>query len=110
MNLLTILLQDPAAPAPGGMMGGAGGWIMIIALFAIMYFFMIRPQQKKQKEINKMREALKPGDQVVTSGGVYGTLKNINDTTYTIEIAKDTQIKVDKASVFAAINDTTANK
>lgn len=105
MNLLLILLQDAAASP----MGGSMGWIMIIAMFVIMWFFMIRPQQKKQKEIAKMREALKAGDPIVTSGGIYGTIKHINDTTYTIEIAKDTQIRVDKTSVFAA-PDESANR
>jgi len=85
-------------------------WIMLIALFAIMYLFMIRPQQKKQKEVMKMREAMKVGDNVVTSGGIYGTIKNVNDTTFTIEIAKDTHIKVDKASVFAAPDESASRK
>lgn len=111
MNLLQILLQVEGTDAGSGIMGqGSMGWIMIIALFAIMYFFMIRPQQKKQKEIAKMREAMKVGDAVVTSGGIYGTLKHINDTTFTVEIAKDTQIKVDKASVFAASNESVTSK
>lgn len=109
MNLMYIFLQE-AAPAPGGMMGGSMGWIMIIALFVIMWLFMIRPQQKKQKEVAKMREGLRVGDKVVTSGGIYGTIKNIDDTTFTVEIAKDTQIKVDKTSVFAAPDESAARK
>lgn len=99
MELLNILLQ---AADGGAMGGGAMGWVMIIALFAIMYFFMIRPQQKKQKEIQKMRESLKVGDKVITAGGVLGKIKDINDATFTVEIAENVRIKVDKASVYAS--------
>lgn len=106
MNVLTVLLQGAAAA------GGSqwSGILMIVALFAIMYFFMIRPQQKKQKEIQKMREALTVGDEVVTAGGIYGKIKNINDTTYSIEIAEGVKIKVEKTSVFAAQTNEAARK
>jgi preprotein translocase subunit YajC len=101
MNLFSILLQ---AQTQGGL-GSMGGILMIVLLFVIMYFFMIRPQQKKQKEIQKMRESLKVGDRVVTSGGIYGKLKEINDTHFVVEIAENTRVKVDKASVFASTNE-----
>jgi preprotein translocase subunit YajC len=107
MNLLSILLQ---APASGGGMGSMGGILMIVLLFVIMYFFMIRPQQKKQKEVQKMREALRTGDRVVTAGGIYGKLKEINDTYFIVEIAENVRIKVDKASVFAATNESSVSK
>ena len=107
MNLLHILLQDQAAGQGGMFGGGYSGIIMIVLLFAVMYFLMIRPQQKKQKEIQKMREAMKVGDRVVTSGGIYGKIKDINDTNFSIEIAENVRIKVDKASVFAAADDNT---
>lgn len=110
MNLLLILLQAEGTGAPQGGMGGASMWIMLIALFAIMWLFMIRPQQKKQKEIAKMREALKVGDNVVTSGGIYGTIKHVNDATFTVEIAKDIQIKVDKTSVFSVPDESATRK
>ena len=99
---LSILLQ--ATPeAPGGLFGGGmSGIFMIVALFVIMWFFMIRPQQKRQKEIEKQRAALKTGDKVVTSGGIHGKLKEINDHDYVVEIADGVKIKIDKASVFAA--------
>ncbi len=63
---------------------------------------MIRPQQKRQKDIKKQREAMKAGDTVVTSGGIYGKVKDVKDTTVTIEIAENVRIKVDKNSVFAS--------
>ena len=95
MNSLTILL----AAAGGG--GGMQMIIMMVVIFAIMYFFMIRPQQKKQKEINQFRNTLEVGSNVVTAGGIYGTVRSIeNDNTIIVEIARDVRIKVDKASVF----------
>jgi len=100
MNLLNILLQ--ADSAPKGMFGGMESMLMIVLLFVVMYFFMIRPQQKKQKEMVKMREALKVGDAIITAGGVHGKIKDINDTSFVIEIADGVKIKIDKASVFAA--------
>jgi len=107
MKLLSILLQ-----APAGAQGGSSMMmlLMLVALFAIMYFFMIRPQQKKQKEVQKMRESLKVGDRVVTSGGIYGKIKEVEDTAFIIEIADGVRVKVDKASIFAAANEPHNNK
>jgi preprotein translocase subunit YajC len=99
MNLLSILLQ--AAPAAGGA-SSYSGILMMVLIFVVFYFFMIRPQQKRQKEIKKQREAMKAGDTIVTSGGIYGKVKDIKDTTVTIEIAENVRIKVDKNSVFAS--------
>jgi preprotein translocase subunit YajC len=105
MNLLSILLQGG-----GSGLGGYNSIIMIVLLFGVMYLFMIRPQQKKQKEVQKMRAGLQVGDRVITSGGVYGKLKEINDTTFTVEIAENIRIKIDKASVFAASNESQSGK
>ena len=79
----TILLQAQ------GQGGGMGMIIMLVVLFAIMYFFMIRPQQKKQKELQKMRDALKVGDRVVTSGGLHGTVSSINEEQRLVVINAD---------------------
>jgi preprotein translocase subunit YajC len=105
MNQLSILLQ--ATQSQG--MGGMGSILMIVLLFVIMYFFMIRPQQKKQKEVQKMRETLKTGDRVVTSGGIYGKIKEVNDTNFIVEIAENVRVKVDKASIFAT-NESQSSK
>jgi len=105
MNLLSILLQGTT---PGG-----SAWsmpLLFIAFIGIMYFFMIRPQQKKQKEIQKMRESLKVGDRIITSGGLYGKIKEVEDSTFIVEIADGVKVKVDKASVFAATNDSSTAK
>ena len=76
--------------------------IMMVALFAIMWFFMIRPQQKKQKEIQKFQNSLAEGMSVVTGGGIYGTVKKVDVASGVIEveIAKGVTIRVDKAYVF----------
>ena len=100
MNLLSILLQA-TTPAQGGM-GGYSGILMMVLIFVVFYFFMIRPQSKRQKEIKKQREAMQPGDIVVTSGGIYGKVIEIKDTTVIVEIAENVRIKVDKNSVFAS--------
>ncbi len=83
------------------------GWaniIMIVVLIAIFYFFMIRPQQKKQNDIKKFREGLKTGDQIVTAGGIYGKIRSINANTFTVEIAKEVRITIDKGSVYPSAN------
>ena len=77
-------------------------WGMMILIFVVFYFFMIRPQQKKQKELQKQRDALKKGDKVITAGGIYGIIKEVQETTFLIEVSKDTTLKVDKGSVYVS--------
>ena len=76
--------------------------VMMVAIFAIMYFFMIRPQQKKQKEIQAFQNSLTEGTQVVTGGGIYGTVKKIDlvANIIEIEIARGVIIRVDKGYVY----------
>ncbi|MBR7154139.1 MAG: preprotein translocase subunit YajC [Paludibacteraceae bacterium] len=83
-------------------------WIIMILIFVVFYFFMIRPQTKKQKELQKQRESMKKGDKVVTAGGIYGEIKEVQDTTFIITIAKDVTIKVSKDSVYADVADAQA--
>ena len=75
-------------------------WIMMILIFVVFYFFMIRPQTKKQKELQKQRESMKKGDKVVTAGGIYGEIKEVQDNAFLITISKDVTIKIAKESVF----------
>ena len=102
MMLNLILLQAEGA-APQGSQWSF--WIMMILIFVVFYFFMIRPQTKKQKELQKQREEMKKGDKVVTAGGIYGEIKEVQETTFIITIAKDVTIKVSKESVFADVAD-----
>ena len=94
MNLLAVVLQ-----AQGG--ADYSFLIMMVAIFAIMYFFMIRPQNKKQKEIAKFRKNLEVGQSVVTAGGIYGKIKEVEDNTVVVEVAAVVKIKVDKNSIYA---------
>ena len=89
--------------AQGAQGGGSMSFIiMMVAIFAIMYFFMIKPQQKRQKEIQNFQNSLQEGTPVVTGGGIYGTVKKIDLATGIIEvkIADGVVIKVDKGYVF----------
>ena len=106
MNLMTVFLQAPAA-APGG---GSMMWILLIAMFAIMYFFMIRPQNKKQKEIANFRKSPQVNQKVITAGGIHGVIKEINDNDIVLEIASNVRIRIDKNSIFAAAADANSNQ
>ena len=78
--------------------------LMMVIIFAIMWFFMIRPQQKKQKEIQNFRNSITKGQRIVTAGGIYGTVKDIDEAANTlkVEIANGICITVDRGSVFAS--------
>lgn len=83
--------------------GGMQMILMMVIIFAIMWFFMIRPQQKKQKEIQNFRNSITVGQAVVTAGGIYGVVKQIDeaDNTLMVEIANGVRIKIDRNSVYA---------
>ena len=95
-----------AQAAQGG--SGMSMIFMMVAIFAIMWFFMIRPQQKKQKEIQKFQNSLEEGTPVVTGGGIYGTVKSIDlaKNTVDVKIARDVVITVDKGYVFKDMANT----
>jgi preprotein translocase subunit YajC len=84
---------------------GANQLVMIVLMIGVFYFFMIRPQMKKQKELKKFREALKPGDKVVTIGGIHGKILEISDATVLIQ-SEGTKIRLDKAAVSSSMEDT----
>lgn len=104
MNSLNLLLDGAASPLGGN----SGMIIMMVALFAIMYFFMIRPQQKKQKQLQEARNAIKVGDKVVTAGGIHGKVREVKDATFVVEIAEGTKITIEKTSVFVSSADSEA--
>jgi len=85
------------AAAQGG--GGYQGIIMMVVIFAIFYFIMIRPQQKKMKEHKAMLEAIKKGDEIVTAGGIYGTVEGVTNDTLTVKIAEGVKVKMTRGSV-----------
>ena len=103
--MTNLLLQS------AGNQSGMPMLIMMVAIFVIMWLFMIRPQQKKQKKIRQFQNALKEGDKVVTGGGIYGAVKrvNIEENTVDIEVARGVVITVAKGYVCADATSQTPN-
>lgn len=99
--MITIL--QAAAPAAGG---GLQMWIMLALIFVVMWFFMIRPQRKQQKELQNFRDSLKKGDKVVTIGGIYGKVHEISDKTVLLEVDNNVKIRVDKNSLVKDFSET----
>lgn len=104
MNILFANLLQAAPAGQGQQPSMMPTVVMMVALFAIVYFFMIRPQNKKQKEIQKFRNALQPGQDVVTIGGIHGTIRSIDETTATVvlEIATGTKVRFEKSAIVPA--------
>ena len=101
--LTTILLQ-----ATEGAKGA--GWtnmVMLLLIFVIFYFFMIRPQTKRQKEIKKFQDSLENGKTVITQGGIYGRIREVKDNYVLVEIADGVKIRVNKNMVFDSPEDAT---
>lgn len=94
-----------AAPAAQG--GGWTMWVMLILIFVIMWFFMIRPQRKQQKELENFRNALKKGDKIVTIGGIYGTVCEIKEDSVLIEVDNNVKIRVSKQALVKDFSDPT---
>lgn len=86
------------AAAQGGQQGYEG-IIMLVAMFAIFYFLLIRPQQKRAKQHKELVTNLKPGDQVVTAGGIYGKIASVDETTVQIEVATGVKMKMSRTSI-----------
>jgi preprotein translocase subunit YajC len=96
-----------AAPSGGGgIFGQINMLIPFIAMFAIFYFLLIRPQQKKQRDLRQMLQNLKRGDRVVTSGGIYGTIVKIRNDIIHLEIADQVRIRVNKSSIADMVKET----
>ncbi|MCP4671422.1 MAG: preprotein translocase subunit YajC [Desulfobacula sp.] len=93
------------AGGQGGQAGGIAGFLPIIILFVIFYFLLIRPQQKKAKEHREMISNLKKGVRIITSGGIYGTIISLDDTTIGLEIAEKVKIKITRGNVAAIASD-----
>lgn len=107
----------PGGPAPAGAPGGSPlmTFLPMILLFAAMYFFMIAPQRKKQKEHEKMLKALQSGAEIVTSSGIYGTITNVKEHTFMVRISDSTKIEILKSHVSTVLkasdsSETTSDK
>lgn len=99
MNI--ILMMQPEGQDANPLMS----FLPLLLIVVVFYFFMIRPQMKRQKETRKFREGLAKGDKVVTTGGIYGKITEIKETTIVLEIAKDVLIKVDKNGIIKDMSD-----
>ena len=97
----------PQAAAPAGAQGFMS-FVPFIAVLAIMYFLMIRPQQKRQKEHQTMLDALQKGDQILTSGGIYGTVVGLRGNDVEIKIADDVKVRIIKSAIGTVIKPDTA--
>ncbi len=99
MNLQALFLQQQAAG------GQYNFFIMMGLLIVVFYFFMIRPQQKRQKQLRQYREALKKGDKVITTGGIYGKVFEVKETYINVEISNGVVIKIDKSAIIMDMSD-----
>ena len=99
MNFLAYAMGTGGGSGGGGQGGGFGAFIPLILMFAIFYFLLIRPQQKKAKQHREMISSIKKGDRVVSSGGLHGLVTGITDEVVTMEIAPKIRVKVSRASV-----------
>lgn len=102
MNTLFIVLQQ-------GTSGLLGLWPMLL-IIVVMWFFMIRPQMKRQKQLKAFRDSLQKGDKIVTTGGIYGKVVEINDFTILMEVEGGVKLKVDKSAVIKDMTDATPSK
>jgi len=105
MNFLVFL------QAGASQQGSGGTWsflIMMLLIFAVMYFFMIRPQQKRQKELAKFRSNLAKGDKVITMGGIYGVIVDVKDQYVIVEVDNNVKLKIDKGSIVKDSSDIQA--
>jgi preprotein translocase subunit YajC len=94
--------QTTAAADPG-IMGSLTTFLPLILMFVVMYFLMIRPQQKRQKELKSMMDTLAKGDEVITAGGLLGRVIKVTDTYVTVEVAAGTEVVVQKNAVTALL-------
>lgn len=80
-------------------------FLPLILVFVIFYFFMIRPQVRKQKELNNYRSSLKKGDKIITTGGIYGRVTDVKDNTVTVDVGDNVLLKIDKSAVLKDSSD-----
>ena len=92
-----FLMGQPAGPA--GQSNPLVTFLPLILVFVVFYFFMIRPQMKKQKEMAKYRSSLKRGDKVVTTGGIYGKVYEVKDNFVIMDVGGDIKLKIDKSAL-----------
>lgn len=102
---MSSTVLQTAAPAASSAAGSASMWIMLILIFVVMWFFMIRPQRKQQKALEEMRRSLKKGDKVVTAGGIYGVVADLDERTVLMKVDGEVKLRVDKSSIQKDMSD-----
>ena len=102
MNTLLIVLQQQS--------NGLMNFLPLILIIVVFWFFMIRPQMKRQKELKNFRDSLKKGDKIVTTGGIYGKVLEIGDYYIIMEVEGQNRLKIDKSAVIKDMTDTTPAK
>lgn len=106
---MLVIANAYAADSPGFSLDSMGSFIPIALMFVILYFLMIRPQQKKQKEQKNMLNALSVGDEVLTAGGIVGKIVNTSENFLLLEVSQGTQISMQKTSVISLLPKGTLN-
>ncbi len=106
---IPVFAQEGGKPATGAF-GFSSFLPMMLVMFAIIYFFMIRPEQKKQKEKRNMLQNVKKGDKVVTLGGIYGTVGNVKDDSVMLRIGDNITVKFSKSAISTIINKEDGSK
>ena len=104
MNFLAYAMGSGGIGGSGGEGGGFAAFVPLILMFAIFYFLLIRPQQKKAKQHREVLSALKKGDRVISSGGLHGLITGLTDDVVTMEIAPKVRVKVSRGSVSSVAN------
>lgn len=108
ISTATAIAQESAAPAQGQPPGWAN-FVPFMVILVVFYFFIIRPQSKRQKEMRTFSDALKVGDQVITNSGILGRIAGINDAIVNLEIANNVQIKLLKSQIMSNQSALTKN-
>ena len=104
-----IAIEETPADATEATTAGGSSWsfwIMIVAMIGIMYFFMWRPESKRRKQMENFRNNLKKGDKIITAGGIYGTIKEVQPTSLLIEVDSNVTLRIDKNMVAGAPGET----
>ncbi|HEV3409952.1 MAG TPA: preprotein translocase subunit YajC [Chthoniobacterales bacterium] len=102
--MLITFLAQAASPTPAPAGGGLISFLPFIFIFVIMYYVMIRPQMRRQKEQQRLVAALKTGDRVVTASGIHGMISNVKDRTVIVKVADNVKIEMEKSAISAVAN------
>jgi len=105
-NLVYILMMTPASEDQNPIMT----FLPLILIILVFYFFMIRPQMKKQKDLRSFRESVKKGDKVITTGGIYGKITDIKENVIVVDVGDNVRLKIDKSAILKDSSDLPARK